>query len=80
MTDRPISTIKQARDALWHWYAFAEWEDLEDTEAVTDELVEQVEDRAQRLFGAFCAVLGHSHDSYGACVFCREAFESGEQP
>lgn len=75
-----MSELEETRQALWQWFAFGEWEEI-NLDALTDEQHEAIETAARRLLGAFCDAIGHkpSDNAYGACVFCaRPMVKDGE--
>lgn len=53
------TTVEQARDALWKWFAFAEWEDME-LDVLTDEQDDRIETAIRDALAVFCEVIGHN--------------------
>lgn len=64
--------VKGARNSLWDWYAFRDWENI-DTDRFTDQQYDVVESSIRAVFGVFCDVLGdHANNGYDACVYCNQ--------
>lgn len=74
----PEQSVGAARDALWRWFCFEEWENV-DLDAMTDEQFERIDTISRDLFGAFCDVLGHELiddmcriPEHRFCIYCLE--------
>ena len=65
---------KEARDALWSWFAFSEWEYVR-VDEMSDEAYCAVQDNVRKALGGFCIDFGHEDCGYGYCVWCEEEME-----
>jgi len=84
VTDTPDPSVVEAREALWRWYAFGEFEKM-DLDAITDEQYDQIESSIEAAMEALCDAAGHHYifDNCGKpehqfCLYCRNLIPEEE--
>lgn len=73
----PDPTVLAAREALWRWWAFAEFENI-NLDAISDQQYEDIEQGIEAALTALCDASEHTYvyDGCGIpehqfCVYCK---------